>query len=129
MANQVLQAVLKTESGFDDLADTLELLPNRGFRRNLDQGLKEAPRQGDEVVYERAQKEIGIKYESEFTPTFLKLLKELDRPIKERITKTMRKSWAIREKSHSLYLQKSATWWIGDYRIIYTVDDVRQPQS
>ena len=44
MAKQALQAILRTKSGLDDLVDTLELLSNPRFRKNLDQGLKEARR-------------------------------------------------------------------------------------
>ncbi len=44
MAKQALQAILRTKSGLDDLVDTLELLSNPKFRRNLEQGLKEARR-------------------------------------------------------------------------------------
>jgi predicted DNA-binding protein YlxM (UPF0122 family) len=44
MAKQALQAILRTKSGLDDLVDTLELLSNPKFRKNLEQGLKEARR-------------------------------------------------------------------------------------
>lgn len=44
MAKQALQTILRTKSGLDDLVDTLELLSNPKFRRNLEQGLKEARR-------------------------------------------------------------------------------------
>jgi predicted DNA-binding protein YlxM (UPF0122 family) len=42
MAKQALQAILRTKSGLDDLVDTLELLSDPKFRKNLENGLKEA---------------------------------------------------------------------------------------
>lgn len=44
MAKQALQAILRTKRGLDDLVDTLELLSNPRFRKNLEQGLNEARR-------------------------------------------------------------------------------------
>ena len=44
MAKQALQAILRTKSGLDDFVDTLELLSNLRFRKNLERGLKEARR-------------------------------------------------------------------------------------
>ena len=48
MAKQALETILKTKKGLDDFVDTLELLSNPGFRKNLQQGLKEA-REGKAV--------------------------------------------------------------------------------
>lgn len=48
MAREALQTILRTKRGLDDLVDTLELLSNPRFRKNLEQGLKEA-RQGKAV--------------------------------------------------------------------------------
>ena len=42
MAKQALQTILRTKRELDDLVDTLELLSNPRFRKNLEQGLKEA---------------------------------------------------------------------------------------
>lgn len=42
IAKQALQTILRTKRGLDDLVDTLELLSNPRFRKNLEQGLKEA---------------------------------------------------------------------------------------
>lgn len=44
MAKQALQATLRTKSGLDDLVDTLELLSNPRFGKNLEHGLNEARR-------------------------------------------------------------------------------------
>jgi len=42
MAKQALQMILQTKHGLDDFVDTLELLSNPRFRKNLQRGLKEA---------------------------------------------------------------------------------------
>ena len=42
MAKHALQTILRTKRELDDLVDTLELLSNPRFTRNLEQGLKEA---------------------------------------------------------------------------------------
>jgi len=42
MAKQALQTILRTKRDLDDLVDTLELLSNPRFRKNLEQGLREA---------------------------------------------------------------------------------------
>ena len=42
MAKQALQMLQKTKADLDDFVDTLELLSNPRFRKNLDRGLKEA---------------------------------------------------------------------------------------
>jgi PHD/YefM family antitoxin component YafN of YafNO toxin-antitoxin module len=39
-----LQAILQTKRDLDDLVDTLELLSNPRFTKNLEEGLKEARR-------------------------------------------------------------------------------------
>ena len=44
MARQALRTILQTKRGLDDLVDTLEFLSNPRFRKNLEQGLKEARR-------------------------------------------------------------------------------------
>jgi len=48
IAKQALHTILQTKQGLDDLVDTLELLSNPRFRKNLGQGLKET-RQGKAV--------------------------------------------------------------------------------
>ena len=48
MAKQALRMIIKTKQGLDDFVDTLELLSNPRFRKNLEQGLKEA-REGKTV--------------------------------------------------------------------------------
>ena len=42
MAKEALQMILKTKEGLDDYVDTLELLSNPRFKKNLEKGLKEA---------------------------------------------------------------------------------------
>ncbi|MBI2183360.1 MAG: hypothetical protein HYU39_00210 [Thaumarchaeota archaeon] len=42
MAKQALQTILQTKKGLDDFVDTLEMLSNPRFKKNLEQGLKEA---------------------------------------------------------------------------------------
>lgn len=44
MAKQALRTILRTKQSLDDLVDTLELLSNPKFTKNLEQGLKEARR-------------------------------------------------------------------------------------
>lgn len=58
-----------------------------------------------------------MNYESEFTPTFLKLLRKLDRQIKERVLKDPRKGSQFVFAKHVCF-----KWRIGDYRMIYTID-------
>ena len=48
MAKQALRMIIKTKQGLDDFVDTLELLSNPRFRKNLEQVLKEA-REGKTV--------------------------------------------------------------------------------
>lgn len=68
-----------------------------------------------------------MKYESEFTPTFLKLLKKLDRPIKERVVKAIEEVLDNPRRGSQLVFadQVCLKWRIGDYRMIYTIDDRR----
>lgn len=42
MAKAAIQMLQKTKMELDDFVDTLELLSNPRFRKNLDKGLKEA---------------------------------------------------------------------------------------
>ena len=42
VAKQALQTILRTKRDLDDLVDSLELLSNPRFRKNLERGLKEA---------------------------------------------------------------------------------------
>jgi hypothetical protein len=44
MAKHALQTILRTKRDLDDLVDTLELLSNPRFTKNLEQGLKESRR-------------------------------------------------------------------------------------
>ena len=69
-----------------------------------------------------------MKYESEFTPTFLKLLKKLDRPIKEHVVKAVEDVLSDPRKGSQLVFAKQVCfkWRIGDHRMIYTIDDRRK---
>jgi mRNA interferase RelE/StbE len=69
-----------------------------------------------------------MKYESEFTPTFLKLLRKLDRPIKEHVMKAVEEVSNDPRKGSQLVFAKQVCfkWRIGDYRMIYTIDDGRK---
>ena len=69
-----------------------------------------------------------MKYESEFTPTFLKLLRKLDRPIKEYVMKAVEEVLNDPRKGSQLVFAKQVCfkWRIGDYRMIYTIDDARK---
>ena len=42
IAKEALQMILKTKEGRDDFVDTLEILSNPRFRKNPEEGLKEA---------------------------------------------------------------------------------------
>ncbi|MHB1909180.1 MAG: hypothetical protein ACYCQJ_09985 [Nitrososphaerales archaeon] len=42
MAKRALEMLQKTKAELDDFVDTLEMLSDPKFRKNLDQGLKEA---------------------------------------------------------------------------------------
>ncbi len=42
MARKALQTLLKTKEELDDFIDTLEILSNPRFRKNLEKGLSEA---------------------------------------------------------------------------------------
>ncbi|OHE56462.1 MAG: hypothetical protein A3K61_03445 [Thaumarchaeota archaeon RBG_16_49_8] len=42
MAKKALQMLLKTKEDLDDFIDTLEILSNPRFRKNLEKGLSEA---------------------------------------------------------------------------------------
>lgn len=48
MARKALQTLLKTKEELDDFIDTLEILSNPRFRKNLEKGLSEA-REGEAV--------------------------------------------------------------------------------
>lgn len=66
-----------------------------------------------------------MNYGSEFTPTFLKLLKKLDRQIKERVLKTIEEVLKDPRKGSQLVFAGHVCFKcrIGDYRMIYTIDE------
>ena len=69
-----------------------------------------------------------MNYESEFTPTFLKLLRKLDRQIKKRVLKAIEENLKDPRKGSQFVFAKHVCfkWRIGDYRMIYTIDERRQ---
>ena len=69
-----------------------------------------------------------MTYETEFTPTFLKLLRKLDKPIKERVLKAVTEIANEPRKGSQLVFAKEVCfkWRIGDYRMIYTIDQRRR---
>jgi mRNA interferase RelE/StbE len=69
-----------------------------------------------------------MTYESEFTPTFLKLLKKLDRQIRERVLKAIKEVLSDPRRGSQLVFAKHVCfkWRIGDYRMIYTTDEKRK---
>lgn len=66
-----------------------------------------------------------MSYESEFTPTFLKLLKKLDKQIKERILKVIEEVLKDPRSGSQLEYAKQVLFKcrVGDYRMIYTIDE------
>jgi mRNA-degrading endonuclease RelE of RelBE toxin-antitoxin system len=58
-----------------------------------------------------------MKYESEFTPTFLKLLKRLDRKIRERVLKAIEEVIEDPRRGSQLVFARHVCfkWRIGDY--------------
>ena len=68
-----------------------------------------------------------MTYESEFTPTFLKLLRKLDKQIKERVLKGIDEVLEDPRRGSQLVFAKQVCfkWRIGDFRMIYTIDERR----
>ncbi len=66
-----------------------------------------------------------MNYESEFTPTFLKLLKKLDRQVKERVLKIIEEVLKDPRQGSQFVFAKHVCfkWRIGDYRLIYTIEE------
>jgi mRNA interferase RelE/StbE len=66
-----------------------------------------------------------MSYDSEFTPTFLRLLKKLDNQIKERILKAIEEVLKDPRSGSQLVYAKQILfkWRVGDYRMIYTIDE------
>ncbi len=69
-----------------------------------------------------------MSYESEFTPTFLKLLKKLDSQIKERVLKAVEQALKDPRNGSQLVFasQVCFKWRVADYRMIYTIDEKRK---
>lgn len=69
-----------------------------------------------------------MNYESQFTPTFLKLLQKLDKQIQERVPKAIQD--ALKEPRSGSQLvfasQVCFKWRVGDYRMFYTIDEKRK---
>jgi len=68
-----------------------------------------------------------MNYESAFTPTFQKLLRQLDKPIQERVLKAIDDVLKDPRKGSQLVFAKQVCfkWRVGDYRMIYAVDERR----
>jgi mRNA interferase RelE/StbE len=69
-----------------------------------------------------------MKYESEFTPTFLKLLRKLDRQIKERVLTAVEDIADDPRRGSQLVFAEDVCfkWRVGDYRVIYSIDERRK---
>jgi mRNA interferase RelE/StbE len=69
-----------------------------------------------------------MNYESEFTPTFLKLLRKLDRQIREPVLKAIEEVLSDPRRGSQLVFARHVCfkWRIGDYRMIYTIDEKRK---
>lgn len=69
-----------------------------------------------------------MSYDSEFTPTFLKLLKKLDRQIKDRILKAIEEVLKDPRSGSQLVYTRQVLfkWRVGDYRMIYMVDETKK---
>ena len=67
-------------------------------------------------------------YESEFTPLFLKLLARLDKLIRERILKAIEEIPKDPRRGSRLLFTREVCfkWRVGDYRIIYKIDERRR---
>ena len=68
-----------------------------------------------------------MSYESEFTPTFLKLMKKLDSQTKERVLKEIGRALKDPRSGSRLVFARQVCfkWRVGGYRMIYTIDEKR----
>jgi mRNA interferase RelE/StbE len=69
-----------------------------------------------------------MSYASEFTPLFVKLLKKLDRQIRERVLGTIEEILITPRQGSRLVYSEQVTfkWRVGDYRIVYLIDEGRK---
>ena len=69
-----------------------------------------------------------MTYSSEFTPLFLRLLRKFDSQIRERVLNALEEIVDNpRAGSQLVYSQQvSFKWRVGDYRIIYLIDETRK---
>ena len=69
-----------------------------------------------------------MNYASQFTPLFLRHLKRLDKRIRERVLEVLEEILdEPRRGSQLVYSQQVAfKWRVGDYRIIYAIDERRR---
>jgi mRNA interferase RelE/StbE len=69
-----------------------------------------------------------MTYESQFTPTFLKLLARLDRQVKDRVLRAIQEILDDPRKGSQLVFAEHVCfkWRVGDYRMIYTIDEHRK---
>lgn len=66
-----------------------------------------------------------MSYDSAFTPIFLKLLSKLEKQIRERVLKAIVDVLREPRKGSQLVFSKQICfkWRVGDYRMIYTIDE------
>ncbi len=69
-----------------------------------------------------------MSYESEFTQIFLKLFEKLDRQVKDRVLKALEEITKEPRRGSQLVFSQQVCfkWRVGDYRIIYKVDEGRK---
>lgn len=69
-----------------------------------------------------------MSYASEFTPIFLKLLGRFDKQVKERVLKALEEVLKDPRRGSRLVFAQEVCfkWRVGDYRIIYRIDERRK---
>lgn len=69
-----------------------------------------------------------MSYSSEFAPVFLRLAKKLDKQIKDRIFEALEEILRNPRSGSQLVYSKQVMfkWRVGDYRIIYLVNEERK---
>ncbi len=69
-----------------------------------------------------------MNYDSEFAPTFERGLSKLDKQVRERILKAISEVLQEPRRGSQLVFVQQAyfKWRIGDYRIIYRIDEKRK---
>jgi len=69
-----------------------------------------------------------MSYVSEFTPVFVKLLRKLDKQIRERVLRAVEDILIDPRQGSRLVYSEHVTfkWRVGDYRIVYLIDEHRK---